>query len=155
MLPGLRSDLSAHPPSVVSSATVRPSKLDRSHPLVTYPSASADPMFSASPLFYLLLPPPPPPVCPPLPSPALLYRIVRRLCRSRPVLSCVAPPRVLLHFTEKEIIRKEEECEVEKESRAACSPLLSCVAITTRVGPIQSRPDLPVVVLHRNKRYLE
>ena len=58
MLTSLRSDLTACP-SASSSVAVRPSKLDRSHPLVTCPSASAVPMFPASLPSYLLLPPPP------------------------------------------------------------------------------------------------
>ena len=53
MLLGLRSDLLAHPPAL-SSAAVRPSKLDQLQPLVTCPSTSAVPMFLASPPFFLL-----------------------------------------------------------------------------------------------------
>ena len=63
MLPGLRSDLPARTPAL-SSAVVRPSKLDRSHLLVTYlPLRLSCPHIPYSPLArlptfsYVLLPP--------------------------------------------------------------------------------------------------
>ena len=83
MLPGLRSDLSAHTPSAVSSVTVRPSKLDRSHPLVAYPSASAVPMFPAIPPSYLLL-------CTSS-SRLSASRLVRIAVAARVALSCPVP----------------------------------------------------------------
>ena len=89
MLLGLRSDLPARPPAL-SSVAVLPSKLDRSHPLVTCPSASAVHVFPASPYSYLLLPPPPARL-PPVPSALLSLPVL-----SRPVPSHLAPPRLLL-----------------------------------------------------------